>query len=696
MIDISALESYAGQLSEAAQRSNLASELQHRFVHGGVDEVIQTESGPLPSLAKWRADLALLETTLANAFDPLKGTGMLGHMGRTLADHLGDYVNGKDHGMRAVPGYDNRLPLQKALAVARAKGVNVWVPGDKQFYEFGLPVWQPSGVLIYGDGGRSQNTMFKAMDGHFADVIISGEHDEGANHREVGFELIHRNGFPYTAVNIGRNIGMRGIYIHGNGDNAGFAPELTEDTDYRGCNVRYKYIDGVFVDDLWSEYAPNDCLYIVRCRRQWVQNCVVGRNRLKNFTGLRAHSTRNLLTCAGTMAWRPEFGALSDYMIIQNIQAEDSEDLGVCVQFVTEPGSTLPGGPVIIHNITTKRSATYGTAIEIAGDGNNQPRRELISISGITSIGDGWIDNLASVSVSHKSANVNISDINIKDAGGHGLLVTGPNNANISLVNIDGYGLNVRPAVAENLMSGIKAYAVGAETPQVINLSDIDIRIGSGRGDTEGLTVSGYALCKPVNVNVEGTTWEAVNDSAAIRIACTRVYGTNLTVQNSATNGIRLSGFVDFGLLNSHTLNCGRAASASAQKIGINVGPGTNRRGRIVACTTHDRQSVPTQKVGILLGVSATDSILVTGCGSEGNIDAPIINLGMPNARIHGNEFEYFGMTKSLNVGGNGGYLSGIKLGSATVWVEQATNKLRIKNGTPTSDADGTVVGTQS
>ena len=70
MTDISALESYAGQLSEAAQRSNLASELQHRFVHGGVDEVIQTESGPLPSLAKWRADLALLETTLLS-FDEI-------------------------------------------------------------------------------------------------------------------------------------------------------------------------------------------------------------------------------------------------------------------------------------------------------------------------------------------------------------------------------------------------------------------------------------------------------------------------------------------------------------------------------------------------------------------------------------------------------------------------------------------------
>lgn len=74
MTDISALEAYAGLLSEAAQRSDAVSKLQHRFMHGDVDEVIQTESGPLPSLAKWRQDLALLETLLA---DSSKGVRMV-------------------------------------------------------------------------------------------------------------------------------------------------------------------------------------------------------------------------------------------------------------------------------------------------------------------------------------------------------------------------------------------------------------------------------------------------------------------------------------------------------------------------------------------------------------------------------------------------------------------------------------------
>ena len=47
MTDISALEAYAGRLSEAAQRSGAASELQRQFVHGDDQTVIPVESGNL-------------------------------------------------------------------------------------------------------------------------------------------------------------------------------------------------------------------------------------------------------------------------------------------------------------------------------------------------------------------------------------------------------------------------------------------------------------------------------------------------------------------------------------------------------------------------------------------------------------------------------------------------------------------------
>ena len=52
MTDISALEAYAGQLSEAAAMANASSEKQHQYVHGDDETDVVTESGPVPSLAK--------------------------------------------------------------------------------------------------------------------------------------------------------------------------------------------------------------------------------------------------------------------------------------------------------------------------------------------------------------------------------------------------------------------------------------------------------------------------------------------------------------------------------------------------------------------------------------------------------------------------------------------------------------------
>jgi hypothetical protein len=49
------------------------------------------------------------------------------------------------------------------------------------------------------------------------------------------------------------------------------------------------------------------------------------------------------------------------------------------------------------------------------------------------------------------------------------------------------------------------------------------------------------------------------------------------------------------------------------------------------------------------------------------------------------------------NQSGNSSYLNGhLVLGAYHIWVEAATGKLRLKNSAPTSDSDGTVVGTQS
>lgn len=52
MTDISALESYAGMLSEAAQRAITTAEKQEKYIHGGPTEDVLTESGPVPTIAK--------------------------------------------------------------------------------------------------------------------------------------------------------------------------------------------------------------------------------------------------------------------------------------------------------------------------------------------------------------------------------------------------------------------------------------------------------------------------------------------------------------------------------------------------------------------------------------------------------------------------------------------------------------------
>ncbi len=52
MTDIAALESYAGTLSEAAQRSRGASEKQHQYIHSDAMTDVETEAGPVPSIAK--------------------------------------------------------------------------------------------------------------------------------------------------------------------------------------------------------------------------------------------------------------------------------------------------------------------------------------------------------------------------------------------------------------------------------------------------------------------------------------------------------------------------------------------------------------------------------------------------------------------------------------------------------------------
>ncbi|MFL1478505.1 hypothetical protein [Pseudomonas grimontii] len=92
MTDISALESYAGQLSEAAQLSRGAAEKQHQYIHGDATTDVVTESGPVPTIAK-QARLSMEQTAglqleLASADDAAKGASLIGDKGTTVSAAL--------------------------------------------------------------------------------------------------------------------------------------------------------------------------------------------------------------------------------------------------------------------------------------------------------------------------------------------------------------------------------------------------------------------------------------------------------------------------------------------------------------------------------------------------------------------------------------------------------------------------------
>lgn len=88
---IEALASYAGDLSEAAARAAVASQKQHQIVNGDDQTDVQTESGPVPSLAK-QAVLAQAKVTSALVDVAAQMAGAMTYA--SIAAGLANTVNG--------------------------------------------------------------------------------------------------------------------------------------------------------------------------------------------------------------------------------------------------------------------------------------------------------------------------------------------------------------------------------------------------------------------------------------------------------------------------------------------------------------------------------------------------------------------------------------------------------------------------
>jgi len=107
MTDISALEAYAGQLSEAAAQSKAASSKQHEYVHGDSTTDVLTESGLVPSLAKQaRLSAEMTELFIATSYGVFSTKALMDADLRAKAGQTGQVTDDPDP---ALNGWYSKL-----------------------------------------------------------------------------------------------------------------------------------------------------------------------------------------------------------------------------------------------------------------------------------------------------------------------------------------------------------------------------------------------------------------------------------------------------------------------------------------------------------------------------------------------------------------------------------------------------------
>lgn len=133
------------RLEDATAKAENASAKLHEVVHGDASTEVVTETGNVPSLAKWFGDLnaqmgdvaaipmrlSSLETfldDLSDAVDPAHGAKKVGYKGATVADELDELsflkMNASAHSHRmeliAHRGFREQMPENTILALSRA------------------------------------------------------------------------------------------------------------------------------------------------------------------------------------------------------------------------------------------------------------------------------------------------------------------------------------------------------------------------------------------------------------------------------------------------------------------------------------------------------------------------------------------------------------------------------------------------
>ena len=216
MTDISALEAYAGQLSEAAAASNAASLKLSQYINGTNQEDVLTESGLVPTIAK-QARLsaektAVLQGLLADPSDPAHGAGMLAHK----LGNVGTYLDSLTSGLGDFSP-NNMLQIHVGDSTTEQAG------GSGFMFDFittywrapGMPANGMLGTINFGGSGYrlknfvedAVNTAFVGPTGAMPGVAASPGQWDYYGHKPSGAvslatALKYRSGIPSTVKHV--------------------------------------------------------------------------------------------------------------------------------------------------------------------------------------------------------------------------------------------------------------------------------------------------------------------------------------------------------------------------------------------------------------------------------------------------------------------------------------------------------------
>lgn len=457
---------------------------------------------------------------------------------------------------------DDTAKLQLAINSVPDSGGTVEYPNGVCLISNSL--WIRSNMAFRGQGGMSKSTQIKRKDGMATDAIVAGIWD-GTTHARGATYLDWIGGLPYDDITPGENISIQGIYINGNGANAGTPTRAPNPplSAYRGSGIWIQFVKGVYINDVATYQTPNDGIWIGGSARVMVQNCWFNSTLLINPEGA---DTKNGLTIAGTM--QGVLDDTADMLIVSNCMAEETEDIGIAIQSRWNDGSIEPtfGGSIVVTGNTTRHNRDYGIIIE-AYDGPyfSKPVKSVVMSNNISDHNGYYYTTFsAGMGVSYQSSNIIVTGNIIRNASATGLVVIGNDNVHITNNIIDGWSVDA--TTHDN--KGIFVYKDGGN-PYVMNhlVIENNTLIGptSSSYSTIGMGITGIADAHIKNNRIINTLRKTSSDLSGSCILIEPT--TELIMEGNYCENLEGAGFVistdgNITLNNNIIKNYGIAARA--------------------------------------------------------------------------------------------------------------------------------------